>query len=164
MSALDSADLLVAVDVSDTTMAATGTDKKLTIAQLRTINVAAAQVNTSETQAASTAYADLATPGPAVTINTGTSVLVILTCNATKGTSGNTAFMGFAVSGATTAAASDAQAAHAQGIGAGDSTLSRAVLVTGLTAGTNTFTAKYHNDGGATWTFLYRTICVIPLN
>ena len=31
------ADLLIAVDVSDTTMAATGTDKKLTLASLRTL-------------------------------------------------------------------------------------------------------------------------------
>ena len=60
---------------------------------------------------ASGSYTDLATVGPAVTVTTGTSALVILTCNgANSGGGFDAALMGFAVSGATTVAASDAQA------------------------------------------------------
>jgi hypothetical protein len=75
--------------------------------------------------------------------------------------------MGFAVSGATTLAASDAQSLVAGILGGGgaprpDMQGSATYLVTGLTAGSNTFTAKYRVDG-STGTFANRNIIVIPL-
>lgn len=127
--------------------------------------MAGAMVQTAETQAASAAYGDLATVGPAVTLTTGTSVFVALTCGMLKSSISNFAYMSFAVSGATTRAANDNDAAvmgsAVANIGA---TVATNVVVTGLTAGSNTFTAKYHNDGGTTWTFNRRSLVVIPLN
>jgi hypothetical protein len=74
--------------------------------------------------------------------------------------------MGFAISGATTRAASDAQAlalvrGGSQGAVATQS--SATFFVTGLTPGSTTFTAKYDVNGG-TGTFANRTIVVIPIS
>jgi hypothetical protein len=91
----------------------------------------------------STSYTDLATAGPAVTVTTGTKALVIVGAEIYNGSNQNF-YMGFAVSGANTLAAADATAL---GLGGSNNSIvvasSRAVLVTGLTAGSNTFTAKY---------------------
>lgn len=124
--------------------------------------LSAATVATSETQVASAAYADLATVGPVVTLTlTGTTAIVWLSCKAGKTGTGFTAFMGVAVSGASTVAASDGQAASASCyLSTVASPLARVLTITGLTPGSNTFTAKYHNDGGATWTFSDRGMAV----
>ena len=122
-----------------------------------------ATVTTAETQAASTAYADLATVGPTVTMTTGTSVLVMLNATCARSAAGNSAYMSVAVSGATTTAASDTNAAVVQSAGGGSNVLCRMLLLS-VTAGSNTFTAKYKNDGGTTWTFSNRSMTVIPLN
>lgn len=128
----------------------------------QSVNFEAATVATAETQAASTAYADLATAGPSVTIEmTGTVAIVILSCKAERGGAGNSAFMGVAVSGASTVAASDAQATSSASFQSGiDNVMARVIRITGLTPGSNTFTAKYHNDGGSTWTFRNRSMAV----
>jgi hypothetical protein len=124
-----------------------------------------ATVATSQTTT-STSYTDLATSGPAVTVTTGTKALVIVSCKINVGQEG-TAFMSYAVSGATTVAGSDAVALQKQN----DTTTSvedfirasSASLVT-LTAGSNTFTAKYRSGSGAkTATFASREIFVINL-
>lgn len=125
--------------------------------------VGAAMVDTAETQTAGAGYANLATTGPAVTLATGTLVLVMLTASCLRSAAGNSASMSVAVSGATTTAASDANGAIVQSAGSGFNTLSRMVLLT-VTAGINTFTASYKNDGGSTWTFSKRAITVIPIN
>jgi hypothetical protein len=123
----------------------------------------AAVVTTSQT-VTSTSYVDLATVGPTVTMRTGTSVLVTvgawLIANA-----GTSAFMSFAISGATTLAASDdnclmySNESTTTNFG---SRTSRQVLVTGLTAGVNTFTTKYRVSAG-TGTIALRHISVQPL-
>ena len=124
-----------------------------------------ATVATSQTTT-SGSYTDLATSGPAVTVTTGTKALVIVSCKINVGQEG-TAFMSYAVSGATTVAGSDAVALQKQN----DTTTSvedfirasSASLVT-LTAGSNTFTAKYRSGSGAkTATFASREIFVINL-
>ena len=123
----------------------------------------AATVATAETQASAAAYGDLATAGPAVTITmAGTVAVVWLSGLARRNATGNTAFIGVAVSGASTVAASDAQAATAPSYAANiNSTLSRSITLTGLTPGVNVFTAKYHNDGsGVNTTFENRGIAV----
>lgn len=102
---------------------------------------------TSEQDTTSTSYTDLTTSGPAVTVTTGTKALVIVTamCRNSVVSAVGRAYMSYAVSGATTIAASDQTAIK---IGSGSATpsldcrFSAASLVT-LTAGSNTFTAKY---------------------
>ena len=120
-------------------------------------------VTTAETQTASTGYASLATAGPSVTMTTGTSVLVLLNASCSRTAAGNSGYMSVAVSGATTIVASDANAAIVQSAGSGNNVLCRMLLLT-VTAGSNTFTAQYKNDGGSTWTFSNRSLTVIPLN
>jgi hypothetical protein len=109
----------------------------------------------------STSYTNLTTAGPAVTVTTGTRALVIVSASGFVNT-GVQKYMGFDVSGATTIAANDATALSLQ---SGDSNsthnLSRASVVT-LTAGSNTFTAKYKSGSGNA-TFVNREIIVINL-
>jgi len=90
------------------------------------------------------------TPGPAISIRTGTSALITVGCDYTvNGTT--TGFMSFAISGVSTVAASDNFAMVVDN--AANTTnqtqgRSKEILVTGLTAGVNTFTAKYRVSGG----------------
>ena len=109
----------------------------------------------------STTYTDLATAGPAVGgLVSGTQALVGLHTYSNHGTTGVPALMSFAVSGATTLAAADAFAVGMEGTnGCRVGTME---LVTGLTAGTNTFTAKYRTISG-TATFQARRLTVVPL-
>lgn len=109
-----------------------------------------------------TAFDNMATVGPAVTVTTGTSALVFLYCRSEHATVGAAALMGFAVSGASTVAAADTSSLDHRPDTAGRVlSLSAVFLVTGLTAGSNTFTAKYRTDSG-TATFRDRKIIVIP--
>jgi hypothetical protein len=119
-----------------------------------------ATVATSQTTA-STTYTDLGTVGPTVSLETGTTALVTISSLCAAGSAGNAAFMSFAISGATTVAANDAQAMSnpttsgwAFGI---------TFLVTGLTPGTNVFTAKYRIPAGAAATWVNRNITVTPV-
>jgi hypothetical protein len=124
---------------------------------------ATARVNTQQ-QVTSGSYVDLATAGPAVTVTTGTKALVIVTSGIIAN-SGDQGFMSFAVSGSTTIAASDANALQAiSRSNDGNQILraSAATLVT-LTAGSNTFTAKYRFPGGGVVEFLNREIFVMNL-
>jgi hypothetical protein len=104
----------------------------------------AAYVSASQSTT-STSYTDLATAGPAVTLTTGTTALVTISGVLLAGATSAYSLMAFAISGATTRSASDIEgglflqsASGSQQIGA-----SRSFIVTGLTAGTNTFTCKY---------------------
>lgn len=119
-----------------------------------------AEVTTSETTT-STAYTDLATSGPAVTVTTGTVAMVSLRGEIFNSAAGNASIMSFAISGATTSAAADAKSVYVKGTAAfGIGGVFRA---TGLTAGSNTFTAKYRVDAG-TGTFVNRQIIAWPGN
>jgi hypothetical protein len=124
-------------------------------------------VATSETRSATT-YGDLTTVGPAATVTIPASgrAMVILTANeANSSATGANTYMGFAVSGATTIAPSDAQTFNFANGGAANTVSvqgSATYLVTGLTAGSNTFTAKYRVNG-ATGTWSNRSIVVLPL-
>ena len=104
----------------------------------------------------STSYVDLTTPGPAVTVETGTVAEVTLTCTLLNSAS-SVSFMAFAISGATTVAANDNACIQYPVTVQGRFTAR--YLVTGLTAGSNTFTAKYRAAAG-TATFADRTIFV----
>ncbi len=116
----------------------------------------------------STTYVDLSTAGPsaAVTIGASGKALVTLTGQVSPDANGRTAFMGFAVSGATTVAAGDAQSLSTLISGGNGTPIpttqgSVTYLVSGLTAGSNTFTAKYRVTAG-TGTFVNRNIIVTP--
>jgi hypothetical protein len=123
-----------------------------------------ARVDTSQTST-STSYADLATVGPAVTVTSGTSALVIVGARMSVAGTSSTGYMSFAISGATTVAASDTfsmnessgSGTFLDGVGQ-----SYASVITGLNAGSNVFTAKYRVTGN-TGTWLNRQIIVVPL-
>lgn len=118
-------------------------------------------VATSETTA-SVSWVDLATAGPAVTVTTGTQALVSLYCDMSNSSASGFTFMGFAISGATTLAAANNTALQISGTTTAFR-LGHLIMVTGLTAGSNTFTAKYQVGTAGTGTWLDRHITVIPL-
>ena len=121
---------------------------------------ATATVATSQSTT-SASYTDLATAGPAVTVTTGTKALVIVTSRMLNNLSTYNSYMGFAVSGASSVAASDDSAYWI----ANPSTTraSMVVLQTGLTAGSNIFTAKYKAEASSTAHYERRTITVIDM-
>jgi hypothetical protein len=121
---------------------------------------AISSVDASVANPAGTAFAASAGTDPSVTITTGTRALVIL--EARINCVGNFNFMGFAVSGATTIAATDADSANLGGVSAYVLT-SFAKIVTGLTAGSNTFTMRYRCNVSASGSYEYRKLIVIPL-
>ena len=103
-------------------------------------------------------YTDLATAGPAVTITTGTKALVVVGAQIYNTGGAQDTWMSWAVSGATTRAAADKWAVMSQN----PTSASRAYLITGLTAGSNIFTAKYRTQAG-TGNWLNRTITVMNM-
>jgi hypothetical protein len=109
-------------------------------------------------------YSDLAQSGPAVTVTTGTKALVIVTATQKSVTAGIRSFMGYAVSGSTTIAATDETALIKlqNTTNASNERASSASVVT-LTAGSNTFTAKYKTTSSDISTFSDRTIFVMNL-
>jgi Collagen triple helix repeat (20 copies) len=98
-----------------------------------------------------TSYGDLTSPvgvvGPAATVDVSSSGEALVTITAQESSSGQGCYMSFAVSGATTLdpAPNDIQSLATDGpfLSQGSATY----LVTGLNAGSNTFTAKYRTDG-----------------
>ena len=118
---------------------------------------------------ASGSYTDLSTAGPSVAIQTGTKARVFVSAFMANNTVGGGAAMSFAVSGATTAAANDVNAAQVSYTNVVNTGVAHSFesLVTGLTPGVNTFTAKYSRNaaGIGTANFANRTLTVegIPL-
>lgn len=119
-----------------------------------------AKVATLETTT-STSFTDLATAGPAVTVQTSTNALVSFTCDARNTTAGQGVSGSFAVSGATTVAASDANGRAVTAPGPGyQFPIVFVTLLSSLTAGSNVFTSKYLS-GAFTSTFLNRSLSVM---
>lgn len=121
-----------------------------------------AVVATNQTTA-TTSYTDLATVGPAATVTIGAAgkALVSIYC-ACGNTGANPSFMGFAISGASTVAASDSQSIVL--VAASSSQVIRfgcTFLVPGLASGSTTFTAKY-KAGAGTGSWSDRSIVVTP--
>lgn len=117
-----------------------------------------AEVATSQTTVTTT-YTDLATVGPAVTLTTGTQAIITLYGWISNSAGGNS-LMGCAVSGASAINPADDSAAFTVGSSLSDCVIT--YLLTGLTAGSNTFTAKYRVSS-QTGTFVNRRILVMPL-
>jgi hypothetical protein len=111
----------------------------------------------------STTYTNLSTVGPTVTMTTGTKALVIITSSKMGNNSGTReAYMSFAVSGASSVSASDARRIAIGGGTDLQSGQSGVFFLSGLTAGSNTFEAKYRVYGG-TCTWADRSITVMDL-
>jgi len=118
-----------------------------------------ASVATQE-DTASTTYTDLATSGPAVvvTLAEARTAIVLMKSGCTNTTTADDMWVSFAVSGATTLAASDSRAIRHNGSGGTQSY--SAFETVSLSAGTNTITAKYRTDGG-NGRFVERRLAVI---
>ena len=114
----------------------------------------------------STSYTDLTTAGPAVTVTTGTRALVTISASQRSTISGAQAYMNFGVSGATTRSPQtneNTNTSWGSVTGGMNESASVTILVTGLTAGSNTFTAKYQAPVGDSVSFQFRKITVIDL-
>lgn len=135
----------------------------LDAAYLRGADVMAAFLATSETTT-SAAYTNLATVGPAVTLTTGARALVIVGCNTFNSLANGVDGMSFAISGATTRAATDNYAFTAtSSIASAQFEGVTVSYLDDLTPGSNTFTGKYYAGGGGTGTFRRRRLIVIAL-
>ena len=116
----------------------------------------------------STSYVDLATV-TSVTVTTGTKALVaIKSLMGNNGVANVWEHTSFAVSGATTVAAADERSISAYHQAANNNIVEvgAAFVLTGLTAGSNTFTLKHSAQGGGAGTTAYferRSISVVDL-
>jgi hypothetical protein len=121
-----------------------------------------AKSNTSGTTT-STAYVTTLTSDTtavSVTLVTGTTALVIMSAQAVNTAGGNNDYVSVSVSGATTVAAADTASATATHGGANyGQSLNRVQVISGLTAGTNTFTLNYRVNAG-TGTFAFKDLTV----
>lgn len=121
-------------------------------------------LTTGGEQTSSTTYTDLATT-TSVTVTTGTRALVIVSCHMQNSGANGGGYVSFGVTGATTNAANDNRAL-AWYTSNSDQYLraSAAQIITGLTAGSNTFTLKFKKTGpSGTPTFLDRSITVVNM-
>ena len=111
---------------------------------------------------AGTSYADGATPGPTVSIFTGTRALVNLSCNMNNSGGVSAVFMAYAVTGATTIAPTDLESLGFVGPAGSVIGASYESYITNLTPGLNTFTAKYRAATG-TISFALRKLRVTAI-
>lgn len=126
--------------------------------------ITSASVATSQ-GTASTTYTDLATTGPSVTLDVPASGEIVVDISAWLQVSvGQTGYMGFALSGSNTLAATDARAAGGRNASttAIIGTISRRVHLTGLSPGTTTVKAVYRVSASGTPAFSDRNIIVEP--
>ena len=109
----------------------------------------------------STTYAALTT-AQAITLTTGTKVLVMLSAANDCGATNVGIFMGFAVSGATTIAAADGYATNQYSDNTNTNQVA-AIFPLTVTAGVNTFTARFRTVSN-TAAFANRTITVLAVS
>lgn len=120
-------------------------------------------VNTSETTT-STSFADLTTPGPSVTVTTGSWAVIVATSEISNNTSSQAGRVGVDISGATTESPDSNHVLRQESSGTAE--FQRASIVrlhTGLTPGSNTFKLMYSTVGSSTASFNFRNIAVLPL-
>lgn len=110
----------------------------------------------------STTYTNLTGTGigPTITVDTGPAALVIVRCSA-ENSGGGSSRMAYEISGDTSLAAADNRGVGFFGAAGGNINASDVSLVSALTPGSNTFTAKYRVSSG-TGTFTSRRILVLP--
>lgn len=122
---------------------------------------------TSLESTTSTSYADLATPGPAVTVplTAGQPVLILVNTRMWATTTGQYGYASFAVSGAASVAANDGDAiVMAQFSSAQDLSGTKPAIYVATITGDHTFTMKYRTtDAAKSVVFATRRIIVVPL-
>lgn len=119
-----------------------------------------ATVTTAETTS-STSYTDLATAGPAVTLDVPESGAVDVTIvSELYNSGGGYAYANFAMSGANTTSNQAEWRIYSPSI---DYTGSKTIRLTGLTPGSTTFTMKYQIAGSGPGRFTNRMIHVAPV-
>lgn len=122
-----------------------------------------AYIATAESTNSST-YTDLATPGPYVTVTTGTIAVVMFACGSAGSVNDMASCVSVIVSGSSSIAANDAWAIQTDGITAGNYVrYGMTHFFTGLTPGPNTFSLQYRVSSTNSATFRQRAISVIPL-
>lgn len=118
-------------------------------------------ISNNETTATTT-YGALATTGPSVTVTSGARALLMLSCGGYNSTVGGTGYMSIDVTGATTIAVADVKGYRVTSSTSGAVTQATYVYYeTGLTPGSNVFTAKYRAVSG-TQGFTDRRLTVFP--
>jgi hypothetical protein len=122
---------------------------------------ATATVNVSESTA-STSFVDLTTLGPQVTVNTGTSALILITAEITNNTASQAGRIGITISGATSETPDGTTVLRQETNGTSEfNRCTMARLHTTLTPGSNTFRMVYAATSG-TAAFNFRNIIVMP--
>ena len=170
-------DLSVGSGTNASSILAVGTDAQILVADSTaatglkwaaagtSFTTASSYVATIESTS-STTFTNLTTT-QSVTLTTGTKALVVMRSTVQNGAVANAGgLVSYAVSGATTIAAGTNISYGNIYQGASANTqlmLGASFLVTGLTAGSNTFTMKFADVEGKTSYFGYRTISVIDL-
>ncbi len=125
--------------------------------------IAGANIATDESSSTPNTYVDLATPGPTVTLVTGSSALVSYSATTHQNTISGSSVINFAVSGATTIAPiTGNDGVFTLTLNGAYVTINRSVVITGLNSGANIFTMKYIQDSG-THFYAYRSIVVSTL-
>lgn len=123
------------------------------------------EIITSESRT-NTAFGDLATLGPEVTVTVPASgkIFISFGANMIVGTSGNSSRMTYELSGANTVAASDSVALRAVHSATTGTSCYVTGILSGLNPGVTTVTMKYRSGpaGSATWSS--RTLTVIPIS
>lgn len=111
-------------------------------------------------------FADITagTVGPVVgPLTTGTKAIVMFGAELSNSTGTGNAIMGYAVSGASTIAASASVTVRNTSSASGESNRAFSIDMPTLTAGSNTFTAKYTTGTGGAMLASNRTVIVFPL-
>jgi hypothetical protein len=117
----------------------------------------------TEQSTTSTSYTDLST-SQSVTLTTGTKAIIFLTCEAKNGTVAGRNRISVAVSGSSSIAASDDYSAiFRYPVADPTSTITGTFFLTGLTAGSNTFTMKFKSVDGTTASFQNRYLIVADM-
>lgn len=128
-----------------------------------TVTEVGAYTSTSGTIAATGAFVTTLTgdlTAVSVTLQTGTTALIMMSCTATHSTVGQGISLSVSVSGATTLAAALGNGTqHTYATAGGATPLMRTIVLSGLTAGTNTFTLNYL-CGAVTATMTNRALTV----
>lgn len=118
---------------------------------------------TTQQTTTSSSFTDLTTPGPTVTVTTGTKALVWFAAQMSNSVSSTVTQCAVAVSGASSVAASQTDDLYNDGLAAGNANRASVVhMFTGLTPGSNTFKLQYRVNTG-TGTFYDRTLGVMAL-
>lgn len=128
----------------------------------RTPDIASLNV-TYETTTSTTYTSSLTTPGPSLTVTTGTAAMVWISCLCRCGSVGVAAHCSYAVTSATTITASDEWCCYHMASTADYSARIGTASMQNLTAGSNIFSMGFKSGTAGTSGFGARAIMVFPL-